>query len=67
MSSIARWAFIEDHHDLRPKRRLYLHRNLGRQELLAAIEMGTKLNSVFGKFPQVGQRKDLKPSGIRKK
>src|ERR1041385_5680181 len=39
MSSFTRRAFIESHGDLGAERRLYFHRNLGRQKTKAPVDM----------------------------
>src|SRR2546426_12378582 len=59
-------AFIKSHCDLSAQRGLDVHRNFRRQKTKRAIDMRTKLRSLFSDLAQRSQTPNLKPAGICK-
>src|SRR5260370_354611 len=58
-------AFIEDHSNIRPERKLNLGGFFRRQKMLRAVEMGTKAHAFIGHFSQFGEAEDLIAAGVR--
>ncbi len=61
---LIRRAFVELHHDVGVQRALDLHRDLGRQEELVAIDRRCERDAIFGNLAQIAQRKHLETAGI---
>ena len=57
-------AFIEHHGDVCAKGQLNLGGLLRSEEMLRAVEMGTKAHAVVGYFAQIGEAEDLVATGI---
>src|SRR5229473_7459003 len=51
-------AFIEDHGDVRPERKLNLGGLFGREEMLGAVEMRTEAHALVSHFSQFGKAED---------
>ncbi|MNL41065.1 hypothetical protein D3C87_1634560 [compost metagenome] len=61
---LVRRALIELHHDVGVQRALDLHRDLGRQEKLVAIDRRCERDAIFSDLAQIAERKHLEATGI---
>src|SRR2546427_7451249 len=57
-------AIIQNHHDVRAKRDLNINRELGAQEMRAAVEMRLEPDAVFTDIAQRTQAEDLKSAAV---
>ena len=60
----ARRAFVERHHDVCADCALDVHHFLGREEMLASVDVGTKFASLLAQFSDACQRKYLKATAV---
>ncbi len=60
-----RRAFIEKHADVRAERGLRFHGLAGTKKHRGAIDVVLEAHTFLRHLPQLGQREDLKPAGIR--
>ena len=60
----SRRALVESHHDVRADGALDVHHLLGREEMLAAVDVGAELAALFREFANAGEGKHLKASAV---
>jgi hypothetical protein len=61
---LVRRALVELHHDVRVQRALDLHRDLGRQEQLVAIDRRRERDAFLGDLAQFAEREHLEAARI---
>ena len=62
---VAGAAFVKGHDDVRADGALNVHHTLGREEMLAAVDMRAELRALGRQLAAIGQRKDLEAAAIR--
>jgi hypothetical protein len=61
---VVRGALVELHHDVRVQRRLDLHRHLGRQEQLVAVDGRGELDAFLAYLAHLAQAPHLEAAGV---
>ena len=62
--SRSRGTFVESHHDVSADGALDVHHLLGREEMLAAVDVGAELATLFREFANAREGKHLKAAAV---